>query len=71
MNSIALFKDIAFDGAGVLLLSSDLRETIAVCNRVYSMFDGRLVAEYREPTMEDEDAIVADVLGKSKKPAEV
>ena len=50
-------------GLAVLLVSSDLHETIALADTVHTMFAGRLVRTYRAPRAEDQAAIVADVMG--------
>jgi len=36
---------LAAEGKGILLISSDLPEVIAMSDRIYVMRDGRLVAE--------------------------
>ena len=60
-----LFEDLSREGISALLLSSDLDETIAICHRVYTLFDGQVVAMYRDPTPDDRHAILADVLGQT------
>ncbi|MGQ9366869.1 sugar ABC transporter ATP-binding protein [Azospirillum sp. ST 5-10] len=62
-----LIRERAAEGLGVLLVSSDLAETIALCDAVYTIIDGHIVNVYSPPTLDDEPAIVADVLGR--KPA--
>jgi ribose transport system ATP-binding protein len=57
-----LIEDLSRDGISALLLSSDLDETIAICHRVYTFFNGRVIATYRNPTPADRHAILADVL---------
>lgn len=53
----------ARDGLGVLLISGDLQEAIALADVIYTIADGTIVDEYRNPTAADEAAIVADILG--------
>ena len=50
-------------GLAVLLISSDLSETIALADTVHTMFAGRLVRAYYAPRADDQAAIVADVMG--------
>jgi len=52
-------------GASVLLLSSDLLETLLLCDRVYAMHDGRISAELNSPTLADEEQLLAAVLGRT------
>jgi ABC-type sugar transport system ATPase subunit len=57
-------KDWAADGMSFLWLSSDLVETLMLCHRAYAMYDGRIVDEFVNPTLDDEEAILAGVLGR-------
>jgi ribose transport system ATP-binding protein len=57
-------QTLAAQGLSFLLLSSDLFETILLCNRVYVMYDGKIVDELWEPTLEDEERILAGILGR-------
>ena len=50
-------------GLAVLLVSSDLTETIALADVLYTMFDGRLVTRYDAPLSRYECDIVRDVVG--------
>ncbi|MEB3360004.1 MAG: sugar ABC transporter ATP-binding protein [Synechococcales bacterium] len=56
-------RELAAQGTGILMLSSDLAETLLLCDRVYSMYAGRLIREFINPSLQDEEAILADVLG--------
>jgi ABC-type sugar transport system ATPase subunit len=51
-------------GMSFLWMSSDLTETLTLCDRVYAMYDGRIVNEFAAPTMADEDHLLAAVLGR-------
>ena len=53
----------AASGLTVILISSDLQESIELSDTLYSMYDGALVARYESPQEDDSDAIVADVIG--------
>jgi len=52
-------------GTAQLWLSSDLRETLTLCDRVYAMYDGRVTAEILSPTLADEARALAAVLGQT------
>lgn len=52
------------DGMSFLWMSSDLTETLTLCDRVYAMYDGRVVSEIVAPTMAHEDHLLAAVLGR-------
>src|SRR6185437_843225 len=39
------------DGISFLWMSSDLAETLTLCDRIYAMYDGRIVSEIVAPTM--------------------
>jgi ribose transport system ATP-binding protein len=51
-------------GMSFLWMSSDLTETLTLCDRVYAMYDGRITSEIAAPTMADEDHLLAAVLGR-------
>ncbi|NJR65003.1 MAG: sugar ABC transporter ATP-binding protein [Leptolyngbyaceae cyanobacterium CRU_2_3] len=57
-------RDLAEQGLSILLLSSDLPETLLLCNRVYSMYSGKIIREFINPSLRDQEAILADILGK-------
>ena len=59
----SIIRSRASEGLAVLLMSSDLAETIALCNRVYAFFGGEIVGCYSGNLAEHEDDIVADILG--------
>jgi ABC-type lipopolysaccharide export system ATPase subunit len=48
-----------------ILISSDLGETISICDKVYTLFKGQVVNEYVGPSLEDQPSIIADVLGSA------
>lgn len=56
-------KSLSDRGTGVLLLSSDLVETLLLCHRVYLMYDGAIVDELVNPSFNDERRALASVLG--------
>ncbi len=57
-------RAIAESGIAVVLTSSDLLETISLCDTVVTMYAGNVANIYRQPTINDQPAIIADVLGQ-------
>jgi ribose transport system ATP-binding protein len=47
-----------------LWMSTELTETLTLCHRVYAMYRGRIVTEIVNPTLADEDRLLAAVLGR-------
>lgn len=58
-----LVRDRAASGLAIFLISSDLLETIAISDVIYTVIRGQIVRKYEHPTIEDEASIIADVLG--------
>ena len=58
-----LIRERAASGLAVLLISSDLFETITICDVIFTVKSGQIVQKYEQPTFDDEPAIVADVVG--------
>jgi ribose transport system ATP-binding protein len=54
----------AREGRSFLWMSSDITETLTLCDRVYAMYDGRIVNEFISPSMADEEDLLAAVLGR-------
>jgi ribose transport system ATP-binding protein len=54
-----LLREVAADGAAVLLYSSELREIPLVCDRVLVMYDGRVVHEQDAATATEEVLLTA------------
>jgi len=63
----SIIRSRASDGLAVLLTSSDLAETIALCNRIYTFFGGEIVGSYSGNLANHEDDIVADILGSENR----
>jgi ABC-type sugar transport system ATPase subunit len=62
-----LYREIrkaASRGIGVLWVSSDIVETLALCDRVYAMCEGGIVGEIKSPSIADEDLLLGQVLGR-------
>jgi ribose transport system ATP-binding protein len=55
-------------GAACIWASSDIVETLSLCDRVYAMHDGRIVAELVDPQLDDETRLMGHVLGISPEP---
>ena len=51
-------------GLGVLLISSDLEETIALSDVIFTMYRSEIAGVYETPTISDQADIIADVLGQ-------
>lgn len=58
-----ILRNLADQGLSFLLLSSDLAETLLLCDRAYTMYQGRLVDEIEAPSLDDEERVLAHVLG--------
>ena len=58
-----LIAAAACDGLAVLLVSSELEELIGLCHRVFVMRDGRFVAEFAHPDL-DEAQILRHAFGE-------
>ena len=54
-----LLREVAADGAAVLVYSSELREIPLVCDRVLVMYDGRIVHEQPAATATEEALLTA------------
>jgi ribose transport system ATP-binding protein len=64
-----LYEEIrrsAAAGSSFLWMSSELLETLTLCHRVYAMYRGRIVAEIGQPSLADEDRLLACVLGRAE-----
>lgn len=58
-------RALAATGVSVLMLSSDLTETMTLCDTVWTMFQGCIVKTYPNPDEHDKASIIADVVGRS------
>ncbi|MDB6085422.1 MAG: transporter related protein [Gammaproteobacteria bacterium] len=54
----------AAEGVAVILVSSDLPETIELVDTLVTLYAGRVVSRYPSPQPRDKAAIVADVIGQ-------
>lgn len=58
-------EDATAAGSAFIWASSDIVETLSICDRVYAMHGGRIVAELLHPRLEDESKLMSHVLGAS------
>ena len=61
----ACIRELAGQGVTVVLVSSDLMETISLCDAVFTMYGGKVVRKYADPQLDDQASIIADVLGQA------
>lgn len=61
----ARIQEAAAKGMTVLLMSSDLEETIALSDVIYTLYRSEVAGEYHAPDVTDQPDIIADVLGQS------
>ena len=64
-----LIRRAANEGTSFIWLSSDLTETLTICDRVYALHRGAIVAELTAPSLADEGVLTAAVLGRGKSAA--
>ncbi len=62
-------RELAERGVTVVLVSSDLIETITLCDTVYTFYEGHVVNCYQDPQLSDQPDIVFDVLGQASEEA--
>lgn len=60
----ARIREAAEGGITVVLMSSDLEESIALSNVLYTLYRSEVVNAYVGPTASDQPDIIADVLGQ-------
>lgn len=64
-----LLDSLAADGIAVLVSSSELPELLTLCDRIYAMYRGRLVAHFSHDEA-TEEAIAAAIAGAAAQPLE-
>jgi ABC-type sugar transport system ATPase subunit len=62
----SVIRDLAEQGLGILMISSDLPEVLEMCDRVLVISDGALVAEFPREAATQENIMAAAVRGKKK-----
>ena len=65
----SVIRDLAAQGLGILMISSDLPEILAMCDRVLVISDGALVAEFQREEATQETIMAAAVPGKKGRAA--
>lgn len=60
----ARIREAAQNGLTVILLSSDLEESIALSDVMYTMYRAEVASAYHSPSVSDQPNIIADVLGQ-------
>jgi ABC-type sugar transport system ATPase subunit len=61
----ARIRELAAAGVTVILVSSDLIETIALCDSVFTMYGGKVVRKYSDPQLDDQASVISDVIGQA------
>jgi rhamnose transport system ATP-binding protein len=61
-----LIQELAREGAAVLVVSSELKELFAICQRILVMREGRLAGEFSGVTLREEEVVEAMLLGGPK-----
>jgi ribose transport system ATP-binding protein len=61
----------AAEGVAVILVSTDLLETIELVDMLLTLYAGRVVSRYLSPQPRDKAAIVADVIGQDSAAGEL
>jgi len=57
-------KDLREKGISILIISSDVDELLMMCDRILVMFDGRIVAEFKENKILKESIVGAAMGGR-------
>ena len=55
---LRLIRDLAAEGAGVLMASSDFEELLAVCDRILVLREGAVVAERRAAETDEHELVL-------------
>jgi ABC-type sugar transport system ATPase subunit len=58
----SIMGNIAKEGAGVWFISSDLKELVAISDRIYVMHEFEIVSEFKPPF--DKEAILSKMMGE-------
>ena len=61
-----IMRRFAADGMGIVFVGSELKEIIAVCDRVIVMSEGKITAEFSGDEIKEESLIIASTAGKKK-----
>ncbi|MHB1348003.1 MAG: sugar ABC transporter ATP-binding protein [Candidatus Humimicrobiaceae bacterium] len=58
-----IIRDLAKQGAGIIVFSSELPEIVSLCDRIFVMFNGELKASFKNGPELDTDSILHFALG--------
>ncbi|HCL3320105.1 TPA: sugar ABC transporter ATP-binding protein [Pseudomonas aeruginosa] len=58
-----LLRKLTDEGLSILLISSDLPETLQLSDVIHTMYQGAIIGTYEQPESEETPAILRDVLG--------
>lgn len=47
-------RELASNGAGIIIMSDDMPEVVQNCNRVFVMHKGQIIREYKDDFVEDQ-----------------
>ena len=61
-----IMSDLASQGLGILMISSELPEVINMSDRIYVMSEGKVTKEFTETRGLDQDTILAAAMPQSK-----
>jgi L-arabinose transport system ATP-binding protein len=61
----ALIDHLAASGCGIVLVASELQELIGLADRILVLGEGRLVAEFRTPDLDQEQLMAAMALART------
>jgi len=60
-----IMNQLVAEGKSVLMISSEMPEILGMCDRVYVMYDGRIVAEFTKEQATQE-SIMSAILSSAK-----
>jgi len=60
-----IMRDLAAEGKAVIMISSDLQEILGMCDRIYVMYEGRIIGELKRKDASQE-VIMSMILSASK-----
>ena len=54
---LKIIRELADQGIGVLFVSSELTEMMAICDRIITIFDGRITGEIKRKEIKNEEEL--------------
>ncbi|WP_027416820.1 sugar ABC transporter ATP-binding protein [Aneurinibacillus terranovensis] len=58
-----VMREVASQGKGIIVVSSEINELLEVCNRILVMYDGKIVGEFDDPQNQKEEILHLAVKG--------